>query len=88
MRSKLVLVCVLATLFLPVSTGCSVWKQVSRPELWGLGLPEMWEYDRLRNSGKSHKETRQITRQSRAATPVSQERETFEFQHSGKETPE
>ncbi len=80
MRSKLLVVCVLATLLIPFSTGCSIWRQVTRPELWGLTLLETWEYDSLRKSGQSHAEARQTIRQKRAAPPVSQESEADEVQ--------
>ncbi len=68
MRLRMVLLCAAAVLLLPVSTGCSVYRYVSRPELWGMSLPESWEYDSLRHDGKSHSEARRIIRNSRQAS--------------------
>jgi len=82
MRFTMAFVCLLATLILFTSTGCSIWRQVSRPELWGLSLPETWRYDSLRASGKSHLEARQIIRTSPTKLPTPQELETVEPQTS------
>jgi hypothetical protein len=63
------------------SLGCSSYRQVSRPELWGMSLPETWEYDLLRSSGKSHSEARRFIRQRRNEMPAWQEREVPITQH-------
>ncbi len=78
MRQKLILVAVMAMLTVPFSTGCSVWRQVSRPELWGLSLLETWEYDRHRRSGKSVLESRRAARQSIAAKKHTMERDAID----------
>lgn len=66
MRSKLVLVCLLTALVLPMAAGCTYWRYGSRPELWGMGLLETWEYDSMRQSGMTHWEARRIIRERRA----------------------
>jgi hypothetical protein len=56
MRVKL-RICALFVLTATVSTtGCTYWRYVSRPELWGMSLEESWEYDRQRNQAmtRSH----------------------------------
>ncbi|MDB4778260.1 hypothetical protein OAG68_02270 [bacterium] len=58
--------CLVALLVIPNFPGCSIWRQASQPELWGLSLPETWSYGELRNSGKTHFEARRIIRQSRS----------------------
>lgn len=80
MRSRLLIICLLAASTLPFATGCSLYRQVSRPELWGLSLPESWEYDNLRNSGKSHFEARQMIWRSRQAPRAAPEHDTPEPQ--------
>ena len=31
------------------SSGCTYWRHVSRPELWGMSIQEGWDYDRQRH---------------------------------------
>lgn len=80
MRSRLVLFLLLTAVVLPYSTGCSIYRHASRPELWGMSLPETWEYDSLRKSGKSHSEARQIIWQRRNEPRATQDRELTQTQ--------
>ena len=69
MPSKLILFCLLT---IPL-TGCTIYRQASRPELWGLGPTEMWDYDSMRESGMSHAEARRILRERRAEASEAQD---------------
>ena len=72
MRSLGVRLFLVTVLILTISPGCSVWRQASRPELWGMSLPETWDYDMLRSSGVSHSEARRIIRQKRTEASVTE----------------
>jgi hypothetical protein len=78
MRPKTTSIVGLAMLLVLFSTGCSVWRVVSCPELWGMSLPETWEYDLQRASGKSVQEARRAARQSVTMTKQQPEQNTTE----------
>jgi hypothetical protein len=46
MRAQSTFIVVLAILLLSCSSGCTYWRIASQPELWGLTIPETWEYGR------------------------------------------
>lgn len=52
---------IVSLLFIALTcSGCTLWRYYSRPELWGLSHQESFEYDKLRQSGKSHGEARSL----------------------------
>ena len=63
MRTRVSIILLGLCLMFSFTAGCSVWRQASRPELWGLSLPESWEYDYHRSSGMSVLESRRAARQ-------------------------
>ena len=38
----------LALVFLAIAcTGCTYWRQLSKPPTWGMSLPELWQYEHV-----------------------------------------
>ena len=44
------------------SSGCTYWRQLSKPPTWGMSIPELWQYEGVQNEKrKLHNPTIRLT---------------------------
>jgi len=44
MGSKITAIVIVVS-FLTLFSGCTLWRQATKPATWGMSLPELWEYE-------------------------------------------